>query len=70
MSRSLSLPVQEFIRSCERIARFASKRNGLSEDDCQAVTLHAIDLLWDLEANCLDHHTHDHFEDDSKKRAA
>jgi hypothetical protein len=66
MDRTLSLPVQEFIRACERVMQFASNHNGLAEADCHAVIFHATALMGDLGAHCAAVHQHD----DSQQRAA
>ena len=58
MDRTLSLPIQEFIRACERIAGFASNHKGLPEADCEAVLFHALDLIRNLQTNCLERHGH------------
>lgn len=66
MDRLLSLPAQEFVRACERIGQFASNHKGLDEDDCEAIKLHARELLRDVLSNCAEHHQHD----TSQERAA
>src|SRR5215831_19860313 len=67
MDRTVSLPVQEFIRACERIIQFASNHGGLTEDDCHAAIFHATELVGDLEARCV---AEVHQHDDGQKRAA
>ena len=66
MDRTLSLPVQEFIRACERIMQFGSNHSGLTEDDCHAVIFHATAIIGDLGAHCAEFHQHN----DGQKRAA
>ena len=58
MDQTLSLPVQEFIRSCERIAVFNSNHKGMPEADCEAVLFHALDLIRDVQTTCLERHGH------------
>ena len=67
MDRTVSLPVQEFIRACERIMQFASNHGGLTETDCHAAIFHATELVGDLEARCV---AEVHQHDDGQKRAA
>ena len=45
MNRTLSLPVQELIRTSERVLVFAANHKGLPEDDFEAVLSCAYELI-------------------------
>ena len=60
MNPPFSLPFQEFIR-----ASFVANHKGLPEDECEAVWLHALELIQEIEQHCIDRHRHDIY-----KRAA
>ena len=58
MDRSLSLPVQEFIRASGRVIVFDSNHRGLPEDDCEAVLFYAYELIRQIEQHCIERHHH------------
>ena len=44
---------------------FVANHKGLPEDECEAVWLHALELIQEIEQHCIDRHRHDIY-----KRAA
>ena len=51
MNRTLSLPVEEFIRASERVLVFAANHRGLTDDDCEAVMSCAYELIRDIKSS-------------------
>ena len=51
MNRTLSLPVQEFIRASERVLVFATNHKGLPEDDYEAILSCAYELIDDIKSS-------------------
>ena len=60
MDQPLSLPAQEFIRICERLNTFNANHRGFPEADCEAILLHALDLIRNVQRTCARRHGHGH----------
>ena len=63
MERKLSLPVQDLVRTIERLSQFAANHKGLPEDDCEAVLVYSRKLISDIEEYCVErNHKHNSLE--------
>lgn len=60
MDHNFTPPVQDFIRTLERLGQFATNHKGLPEEDCEAVLFYARKLIRDMEEHCVErNHKHD-----------